>query len=170
MTMTRDEIVIYARVLMLHHKLDAWSFRFDSHKTRFGVCNYRECYIGLSWPVCKLNSQSDICDTIKHEISHALAKGAGHGRIFKLTCMIVGARPQTCAAFHVKSVPGRYRFECPCGVTGNRYRRPVIKPGRRDVCRRCRRPVIFVDTRASVASVASVTPSPGELYAALTGN
>jgi predicted SprT family Zn-dependent metalloprotease len=143
--MTRDEIIIYARVTMQHHRLDAWGFRFDSHKRRFGVCSYRERYIGVSWPVCQLNADTDIMNTIKHEIAHALTPGAGHGLRWKLQAMVIGAKPQTCAEDHVIAVPGRWQFHCPCGMEYNRYKRPREGKYR---CAKCRQAVVWTDTRA----------------------
>lgn len=157
--MTQAEILTLAHGLMQAHGMRFWGFRFDNHKRRFGVCNYRENYIGLSWPVCQLNADADIIDTIKHEIAHALTPGADHGRVWKLQAMIVGARPETCAASHVKQVPGRWQFHCPCGIEYNRYRRPSIRARYR--CPDCHAVVIWTDTRATV-------PSVGELYATIT--
>lgn len=161
--MTRDEIITLAHALMTEHGLVAkfWAFRFDNHKTRFGVCNYREHYIGVSWPLCRINPDADIIDTIKHEIAHALTPGAMHTRIWKLQAMLVGARPETCAASHVKTVPGRWHSLCPCGLELNRYRAPVTRANARYICPQCRRVITWTDTRATVPTVA-------ELYATIT--
>ncbi len=163
--MTQAEIMAYAMNLLSEHRLYAWSFKFDNHKRRFGVCNYREQYIGVSWAVAQLNKDADIIDTIRHEIAHALTPGADHTRRWKLAAMACGARPETCAAKHVIQVPGRWQYPCPCGVTYNRYKRPTTRPGAKYVCPSCRRVITWTDTQATQATP---SPSMGELYAALS--
>ncbi len=123
--------------LMTKHGLmtentNSWRFEFDNAKRRLGVCNYRDRVIGLSRPLVEHNSLDVIQDTILHEIAHALTPHAGHGRMWQLQCMALGAKPQACATASdgVVSAPGKYVATCAgCQKKFYRYRRPTsIKP------------------------------------------
>ena len=147
--MTRDEIVLYARVLMVAHGLESWSFRFDNHKLRFGGCSYQGKYLTLSWPVARINSDAEVMNTIKHEIAHALTPHAEHGPVWKLQAMLIGARPEACVSSQsIVTVPGRWQGQCGCSRVNNRYRAP--KPGAKYRCQLCGVSFTFVDTRQAV--------------------
>ena len=67
-----------AHDLMRLHKLPAaWSFQFDRSKVRFGKCNYAKKEISLSQHLVQLNTETEVRDTILHEIAHALASRRG---------------------------------------------------------------------------------------------
>jgi predicted SprT family Zn-dependent metalloprotease len=154
--MTKAEIEQLARSLMQAHGLQPyWGFRFDNRRRRFGVCSYQEHCISLSWPVCQVNSDADIRDTILHEIAHALTPGAEHGHVWKMQAQMIGARPVRCAGAHVITPSGRWQGQCGCSRICNRYRPP--KPGARYQCRLCRQFVVWIDTKA----VTKTTETPG---------
>lgn len=145
--MTLDETYSMARALLDTHGLPHWSFRFDNHKRRFGVCCYSERYIGLSWAVARLNSDAEIINTLKHEIAHALTPDAGHGPVWKIQAVIIGARPEACVNQQtIATVPGRWQGRCGCAQVNNRYRRP--KPGARYKCHICAQVFVYSDTQA----------------------
>jgi predicted SprT family Zn-dependent metalloprotease len=76
-----------------------------------------------------LNDWPEIEDTIRHEISHALAgPEAGHGHVWRCMCHITGAVPRSCSD---KPMPkGRWRARCPnCSKEFNRFRRPKHNVG-----------------------------------------
>jgi predicted SprT family Zn-dependent metalloprotease len=102
-----------------------WHFKFNHRRRHIGLCSYRERTIYLSKPLVLVNSEEDVKDTILHEIAHVKAGGlAGHGRMWKLEAMAIGARPQSCSMTK-KPAPGRYQAICPgCNAVHYKYRRP----------------------------------------------
>lgn len=109
-----------------HHLLTkGWEFRWDSAKRRCGACNYTRKQIRLSKLYVQINSVAEVTDTILHEIAHALCPAdEHHGRAWKLQAIVVGARPETCAASNVVSVPGKYYGICKdCGERFERYKK-----------------------------------------------
>jgi len=89
---------ILADRLMAEHGLCAagWKFRWDRATRRFGSCHHTRRTISLSLPLVRLNSESQVRDTMLHEIAHALTPGDGHGRRWKDKCRQIGARPVRC--------------------------------------------------------------------------
>lgn len=78
-----------------------WSAKQDDAKQRFGVCRMGPKEISLSRPLCLLNPESEVRDTILHEIAHALAweihkENCGHDERWKEICVRIGARPVAC--------------------------------------------------------------------------
>lgn len=103
-----------------------WRGAFDSAKRRCGLCSYTRKTISLSRVYVQLNDESLVLDTILHEIAHALAGGfAGHGRIWQLQAIAIGAKPQVCKEINqVNAVKGRYTGTCAgCGIAVQRYKR-----------------------------------------------
>ena len=71
--MNLDQAEQLALSLMREHGLlPRWSFAFDRAERRFGSCNERKRRITLSAAIVRLNSESEVRDTILHEIAHAL--------------------------------------------------------------------------------------------------
>jgi hypothetical protein len=66
------------RRLLREHGLDDWTIVADRAKTRAGVCRYSRREIGISGPLTTLHDESEVLDTILHEIAHALV-GPRHG-------------------------------------------------------------------------------------------
>jgi predicted SprT family Zn-dependent metalloprotease len=119
--------------LMARFGLAEWQFAFNKRKRRMGQCVYPHLgqpgRIELSVYFVLLNDWSEIEDTIRHEISHALAgPKAGHGHTWRCMCHITGARPQACSDMPMPK--GRWRAQCPnCGKEFNRFRRPKHNVG-----------------------------------------
>ena len=111
-----------------------WSFQWDNAKSRFGVCKYRSQVIGLSKPLTLANDETQVRDTILHEIAHALTPGAGHGPEWKRMCIKIGAKPERCYTEEDTNViAGKYRAVCGgCGKTFNRHKK--VPRGRRMAC------------------------------------
>lgn len=107
------EAEILARQLIRKHGLEGWTFSWDAAKTRFGACHFSSRRIQLSRPLVELNDHPTVRDVILHEIAHALAyrqHGArGHGRIWKMICVQIGARPERCySSRNVKTPLGKW--------------------------------------------------------------
>lgn len=89
------------RESMTTHGLHDWHGELDNARRRFGVCKLRNKVISISRPLCELNVESEVRDTILHEIAHALAwrrhgENCGHDHRWKAICKEVGARPVAC--------------------------------------------------------------------------
>ena len=111
--MQATDTVTLARALMNYHGLGHWLFQFDRAKRRAGCCKYSRSMITLSIYYVSRNGEEDVRDTILHEIAHALAgPGTGHGRIWKLKCLEIGARPVRCYSRDVDMPEGRYSATC----------------------------------------------------------
>ena len=126
--MRTDEVERLARELMDDHGLQAWRFRFDRSKKRFGRCEYTGRKITLSRHLVALNDEDQCRDTILHEIAHALAPaGCGHDWQWKATCRRIGARPVACYTLdEVVVPPAPWYLVCEsCGIRIPRYRKPM---------------------------------------------
>lgn len=119
--------------LMREHGLggSGWSVGFDSARRRFGQCDYQNRRISLSRHLVELNDETQVRDTILHEIAHALTPGADHGWAWKQACVRIGANPERSYELDEVAVPQlatrrkRYVSECPtCGVRHERARLP----------------------------------------------
>lgn len=121
-------------------KLAGWRFRFNDRKRGLGLCDFRNRVIEVSHLHARLDSQSQILDTILHEIAHALTwiiHGNGvsvHGPEWKAQCIRVGANPKACADANdegIVSKPGKWVAHCPgCKKEFNWHRKPKHLTGR----------------------------------------
>ena len=88
-----------ALIAMSEHGLisEGWTFSFDRAKRRFGVCKHRTKQISLSRELTLLNDESQVTDTILHEIAHALCGPRnGHNGVWRMKCREIGANPTRC--------------------------------------------------------------------------
>jgi len=87
--------------------------------------------LGLCVHSIERNPESDVLDTILHEIAHALlGTGHGHDAIWKAKCLEVDANPERCYGDEIDMPKGRWRATCPgCGQEFHRHRRPRILQG-----------------------------------------
>jgi len=113
-----------------------WSFGFDRAKKRFGVCIHSpRRRIQLSAYLVNLNDDARVRDTILHEIAHAKAgHRAGHGRVWKLWAIKVGAPPRRCYDdTNTTSPAARWHVICgACGeIVSRRHRRSRASLSRR---------------------------------------
>lgn len=87
--------------LMLDHGLSdkGWTFVWNKRKRAYGLCSYRDRTIQLSMPLVEHMTETEVKDTILHEIAHALVgPGYGHGKVWKAMARKIGANPQATAA------------------------------------------------------------------------
>jgi predicted SprT family Zn-dependent metalloprotease len=130
-----------ARALLDEHGLSAWEFGFNANVRRAGVCFYphgaEPGRIELSVHFAARNSDSEVRDTLLHEIAHALVgPGHGHDAVWKAKCREIGARPEACYGADVEMPRGRWRATCPgCAVEFDRHRKPARAAGW--FCRPC---------------------------------
>lgn len=101
--MNPNEALALLKEKMTEHGLSArgWTGSLDQAERRFGVCRPGRKEISISRPLCALNTDEEVCDTILHEIAHALAvietgENCGHDERWKAICRRIGARPERC--------------------------------------------------------------------------
>lgn len=93
------------RSLMDQHGLHAWKIKWIKSMRRLGRCDYYNRTIEISV------YQSDLKDTVLHEIAHALTPWAKHGPAWQAMCIKIGARPNRCVnAIHGTGIG--YKFIC----------------------------------------------------------
>jgi predicted SprT family Zn-dependent metalloprotease len=115
-----------------------WSFAWNNRRRGFGLCRYDCRQIELSCHLVALNSETEVRDTILHEIAHALAgPRAGHGRLWQIQAHAIGCNAERCySTDSVKTPMGKYVSTCPgCGRVRSRFRRP--RAGRKYSCGVC---------------------------------
>ena len=123
-----------AEKLVAEHDLEGWSFQFDDASGRAGACNFDTQVIGLSLLYCLNSTDSELKETILHEIAHALAGPQHqHDRVWKEIARSIGCSGERlCSA--PAFAPPRYIVSCPaCGWA---LRRNVRRRGQ--VCAKCR--------------------------------
>jgi predicted SprT family Zn-dependent metalloprotease len=134
-----------AEKLMSRYGLDGWTFGFDRAVRRAGACHYSRRQITLSRSITELNQWSDVEDTIRHEIAHALVgpRVRAHGPEWKTMAIKVGATPQRCAPDSTKTPPGKWQATCLC--TGRVYHRQKTPPSWKMYwCRVCKQILVYV--------------------------
>lgn len=102
--------------IQLHLANTGYKFKWSKSTNALGTCNYNKKLILLSkhW-TCALK-QSEVIDTILHEIAHALAsfKGhRGHGLIWQEIAYNLGAKPEPCATLSItkhEAIPPKYQM------------------------------------------------------------
>jgi predicted SprT family Zn-dependent metalloprotease len=129
-----------------------WNFRFNGNARRAGVCKFGlnriPKRIELSHHWARLHSDSEVKDTILHEIAHALVgPEAGHGPKWKREAIRIGAKPRRVFKDERLAKTPAYTIFCEnnCSVTVHRY-----KLGRRwrySLCGKCGGPLIIFDHR-----------------------
>lgn len=112
-----------------HGLLGHWKFRWHNKKRSLGTCSYVKKIIYLAKWYTELNDQSQVKDTILHEIAHALSyerygrKGIGHGKIWKSICREIGAEPRACTKAKLNHPNNHYKYiDTCCGLTFKRHR------------------------------------------------
>ena len=126
MHMTPPALKLLARALLDAHGLHDWTFKFDSHKITFGRCWWHRKLVTISKPMALLNSDTDVVDTLLHEIAHALTPmDRCHGIAWQAKCVEIGAKPERfyCAE-KIEQPKGRWVATCPrCKREFRRFRR-----------------------------------------------
>lgn len=82
-----------AHQLMGEHGLldEGWKFSFDNAVRRFGLCQYKSKRISLSHKLTELNEESQVKDTLLHEIAHAIVGPYHHhNRTWQRTAISIG--------------------------------------------------------------------------------
>ena len=113
------------RSLLRDHGLEHWRVTTDRAKTRAGVCRFGARTISLSDPLTRLHDESEVRDTLLHEIAHALVgPDHGHDDVWRSKAVEIGCSGQRTVDASSPHVEGPWRGECPAGHTYTRHRRP----------------------------------------------
>lgn len=133
------EVSTRARQFMNEHGLQDWHFRLNANKRRLGVCKFGPRTIEISAYLLVNKGWSEIENTIKHEVAHALAGfEAGHGPAWQAIAIRLGASPERCGAS--MGVDPTYFVSCVCGRQKNIPRFKRVKRGAISAC--CGQPFV----------------------------
>lgn len=117
-----------------------WTFEWSDRKSFLGQCNYTTNTISLSRPHTIVNNEISVRDTILHEVAHALTKGDGHGRQWKLMAQRLGANPSRTNIAELSR--GKYYIQCePCNYKHEFYRLPK----RTYLCVHCKKSLPLIE-------------------------
>jgi predicted SprT family Zn-dependent metalloprotease len=144
--MKLEDAEYLAMCLMEDHHLSGWTFGFDNAKARCGACFHKRRKITLSRHYVRMNAESEVRDTILHEIAHALAgREAGHGLRWKSWAAAIGATPERCRS-NAAMPEGGVEGVCDpgCSARHTRHRMPPKHLVDRYTCNRCRTQVTWV--------------------------
>lgn len=110
---------------MLH--LDAsWTFRFDSAKTRAGLCDYTHKRISVSRYLAGRYEDDEIHQVLLHEVAHAMAGSrAGHGPRWKSIARELGYDGKRTHDGAIADELAPWLGRCPAGHIYYRYRKPT---------------------------------------------
>lgn len=101
-----------AEALMVKNGLNNWQFGWDRAKRRYGLCDHGRKRISLSIYLTPLSSDSEIENTILHEIAHALVgQKHGHDRVWKAKALQIGCDATRCGKAVV--IPKTFVGTCP---------------------------------------------------------
>ncbi|WP_193128091.1 SprT-like domain-containing protein [Gulosibacter sediminis] len=121
-----DEVRTRANELMTRHLSRDWVFRFDTAKTRAGLCNFTKRTISVSKYLAARSTLADVEQTLLHEIAHALAgPDAGHGEVWLVLARSIGYTGSRTHDGPVAREFARWHGECPNGHEVVRFRRPT---------------------------------------------
>jgi predicted SprT family Zn-dependent metalloprotease len=112
--------------LMSKHDLisKGWRFTFDTAVRRFGCCKYYSKTITLSKALTELNSESEVKNTILHEIAHALTPGQKHNHVWRRKAIEIGCTGDRCyKSDEVEKPESKYVAFCiGCGKKHRKHR------------------------------------------------
>lgn len=141
--MSRERAHALTRELLDMHGLTDWRVSFNRAKRAAGSCNYRTKTVTLSTFMLAQRDQAESANTISHEVAHALTRGHGHDRVWKMKHLALGGDGKRCFVAAVVDDSAPWIGVCAHGVQYQRYRAP--KPGARYgcPCREGRSAVVF---------------------------
>lgn len=128
--------------LLSKHQLKDWSFKFDHSTRRAGCCNYRDRQISIAFELARNGSEPDICDTLLHEIAHALVgKNHNHNAVWKTAAQQIGCSGARTHRMTFSTPRYSVRCENKCWQQTAERRNPRLR------CRTCGGKLIYTPFR-----------------------
>jgi len=123
--MNLNEAKGLARSMMAEHGLTEWNFKFDTARNRLGLTRFSNKTISISKSLTFLNPESQVRNTILHEIAHALVGPShGHNNVWRSKAISIGCNGQRTTNSIVK-VATNYTIKClHCGTSWGVFRMP----------------------------------------------
>ena len=140
-----DRLRRRANALLSEHGLDEWTFAWDRARRRGGACDHRTKVISISVGFAEAVDDTEVADTILHEIAHAIVgRSHGHDDVWRRTALRIGCSARVTHG-EVFAAP-RWEGRCPQGCTR------VLRVRRgRYACAKCGKRIVW--SRASDADV-----------------
>ncbi|PZR52640.1 sprT domain-containing protein [Xylanimonas oleitrophica] len=122
------------RRLMDEHGLRGWELGWDHARRRAGQCRHDLRRITLSRHLTALYDETQVRDTVLHEIAHALVGPRhGHDAVWRAQALRIGGSGRRTTDPGAPAVEGDWVGVCPAGHRVTRFRRP----SRPLACGRC---------------------------------
>ena len=104
-----------AQILMIQHGLIDWSFKFNNRKSAYGLCSYTKRTIFLSEQLVPYMKESEVKNTILHEIAHALVgPGHNHNHVWRRKAREIGCNANRTSSYDAAHAVAKYSATCPC--------------------------------------------------------
>ena len=128
------------------HGLANIPIQWDKAKNRMGGCCHmgdQVLYLTFSSVLMPLLADSEVLDTIRHEIAHAKCPLGKHGAEWQAAAIAIGAAPFPCKAVEIdnKLVGYKYIAPCACGPTVHVSSRRRTRSVR---CAKCQQHLTFI--------------------------
>lgn len=95
-----------------------WTWKWNSRlKTTSGTTDYKTKCISLAPIYVSKASDTDVQNTILHEIAHALTPGHKHDAVWKSKAKSIGCNGDRCHNVDVRTKPIKFLLRCPTGCT-----------------------------------------------------
>ena len=134
--MNLPDVLDLARSLMERHGVGHWDVGFDRARRRAGQADHQRRRITLSRHLMALYDESEVRETVLHEIAHArVGPNHGHDAVWRAEARRIGARGERLVDRNAPTIEGPWRGTCPGGHTVNRMRRPTTPAS----CAQCSR-------------------------------
>ena len=134
-----SDTIEMATKLMQEYGLVGWRVKLDHARRRAGQCDYNTKVISLSRLYARNADKNHICDTILHEIAHALVgPNHGHDAVWRQKAREIGCTATRCHTLNFAKA--RWQMKCPNGCF-------LIERHRRKfglICAKCKTPVQFI--------------------------
>jgi predicted SprT family Zn-dependent metalloprotease len=144
--MTTSEITQLFQSEAAKHGFGHVPVKTDRSRRRLGGCAHRGTeitYFTFSAILMPLLSDAEILDTIRHEIAHAKTPNAGHGFLWQVAAIEIGAKPQACASVEIDAKMAGYKYIAPCQCGPNVHGK-TRRPTRSLKCATCKQHLDFV--------------------------